>query len=164
MAELAERLRLDLADPLAGDLEALADLLQGVLGAVPDPEPHLDDPVRYLPTLSRWRFGTTLQVRVVGDPGAAAPQVVDAVHALDPEPPVFDVTTLRASVAFASIFERLAATFVGAFGAVALALASLGIYRVIAYSTRQRTQEIAIRMRPCDGAEAWPSGRRALRP
>ncbi len=103
-------------------------------------------PLLYLPTLSRWRFGTTLHVRVAGDPGAAAPQVVEAVHALDPELPVFDVTTLRASVAFATIFERLAATFVGAFGAVALALASLGIYGVIAYSTRQRTQEIAIRM------------------
>ncbi len=103
-------------------------------------------PLLYLPALSRWRFGTTLHVRVAGDPGAAAPLVVDAVHALNPELPVFNVTTLRASVAFSTIFERLAATFVGAFGAVALALASLGIYGVIAYSTRQRTQEIAIRM------------------
>ena len=103
-------------------------------------------PLLYLPALSRWRFGTTLHVRVAGDPGAAAPLVVEAVHALDPELPVFNVTTLRASVAFSTIFERLAATFVGAFGAVALALASLGIYGVIAYSTRQRTQEIAIRM------------------
>jgi predicted permease len=103
-------------------------------------------PLLYLPTLSRWRFGTTLHVRVAGDPGAAAPQIVDVGHALNPELPVFDVTTLRASVAFSTIFERLAATFVGAFGAIALALASLGIYGVIAYSTRQRTQEIAIRM------------------
>jgi ABC-type antimicrobial peptide transport system permease subunit len=71
---------------------------------------------------------------------------VDAIHALSPDLPVFDVTTLRGSVAFATIFARLAATFVGAFGAVALALATLGIYGVIAYSTRQRTQEIAIRM------------------
>jgi hypothetical protein len=43
VAELPERLRLDLADALAGDLEALAHFLQGVLGAVPDPEAHLDD-------------------------------------------------------------------------------------------------------------------------
>ena len=85
-------------------------------------------------------------MRVAGDPGAAAPQIVNAVHALNPELPVFDVTTLRASVAFSTIFERLAATFVGAFGGITLALASLGIYGVIAYSTRQRTQEIAIRM------------------
>ena len=74
-------------------------------------------PLLYLPALSRWRFGTTLHVRVAGDPGAAAPLVVDAVHALNPELPVFNVTTLRASVAFSTIFERLAATFVGAFGA-----------------------------------------------
>src|SRR5262245_49967515 len=41
VAELAQRLRLDLADPLAGDVERPADLFQGVLGAVADAEPHL---------------------------------------------------------------------------------------------------------------------------
>jgi predicted permease len=107
---------------------------------------EVPQPVLYLPMLSRWRWSTVLHVRVGGDPGAAAPLVVDAIHALNPDLPVFDVTTLRRSVAFATIFSRLAATFVGAFGAIALALASLGIYGVIAYSTRQRTQEIAIRM------------------
>jgi hypothetical protein len=43
VAELAERLRLDLTDALAGDLEALTDLLESVLGAVADAEAHLDD-------------------------------------------------------------------------------------------------------------------------
>jgi predicted permease len=103
-------------------------------------------PLVYLPMLSRWRYGTILHVRVRGDVQAAAPLVVDAVHALNPELPVYDVTTLRARVAFATIFERLAATFVGAFGALALVLATVGVYAVIAFSTRQRTQEIAIRM------------------
>ena len=103
-------------------------------------------PVIYLPMLSRWRWATTLHVRVTGDPRGAAPLVVDAIHAQNPDLPVFNVTTLGTTVAFATIFERLAATFVGGFGAVALALATLGIYAVIAYSTRQRTQEIAIRM------------------
>jgi ABC-type antimicrobial peptide transport system permease subunit len=103
-------------------------------------------PVVYLPMLSRWRWGTILHVRVRGDLQAAAPLVVEAVHALNPDLPVFNVTTLRASITFATVFERLAATFVGAFGALALVLATVGIYGVIAYSTRQRTQEIAIRM------------------
>jgi predicted permease len=107
---------------------------------------EVTQPVLYLPMLSGWRWSTVLHVRVGGDPGAAAPLVVDAIHALDPDLPVFDVTTLRASIGFATIFKRLAATFVGAFGAVALVLATVGIYGVIAYSTRQRTQEIAIRM------------------
>ena len=103
-------------------------------------------PVVYLPMLSQWRWGTILHVRVSGDLQATAPLVVDAIHAQSPDLPVFDVTTLRATVAFATIFERVAATFVGAFGALALVLATVGIYGVIAYSTRQRTQEIAIRM------------------
>src|SRR5262252_377969 len=43
MAELAQRLRLDLPDPLAGDVEGAADLLERVLGAVADAEAHLQD-------------------------------------------------------------------------------------------------------------------------
>src|SRR4029077_832321 len=43
VAELPERLRLDLSDPLAGDVEGAADLFQGVLRAVADAKPHLQD-------------------------------------------------------------------------------------------------------------------------
>src|SRR5208282_2371630 len=69
-----------------------------------------------------------------------------AVHELNADLPVFGVTTLKSSMRLGSIFERVAGTFAGAFGLLALILAAVGIYGVIAYTTRQRTHEIAIRV------------------
>lgn len=59
---------------------------------------------------------------------------------------VFDVTSLERREEFASFGQRVAGTFVGAFGLVALILAAIGIYAVTSYTTRQRTHEIGIRM------------------
>src|SRR3981081_2752354 len=64
MAQLAERLGLDLPDALTRDREALTDFLEGVLAAVPDAEPHLDD--LFLARRQRLedRFGLLLEIQV----------------------------------------------------------------------------------------------------
>ncbi|MGD1156368.1 MAG: ABC transporter permease [Terriglobia bacterium] len=107
---------------------------------------YAPEPVFFQPLYQRYRDLVMIHARVSGDPQAYAPAVERTVHELNADLPVFGVTTLKSSMRLGSIFERVAGTFAGAFGLLALILAAVGIYGVIAYSTRQRTHEIAIRM------------------
>ena len=107
---------------------------------------YTPDPIIFLPVYQNYRDPVIIHARVSGDPQAYAAAVERTVHELNADLPVFGVTTLNSSMQLGSIFERLAGTFAGAFGLLALILAAGGIYGVIAYTTRQRTHEIAIRM------------------
>jgi len=103
-------------------------------------------PFLYFPVYQVYRSTMIISVRVAGDPLTFTRAVEQRVHELNPDVVVFDVTTLELRNQFASFPLRVAGTFVGAFGLLALALAAVGIYGVTSYTTRQRTHEIGIRV------------------
>jgi len=110
-------------------------------------------------------FGNmVLHVRMARTTPGLLQQIREAVQAVDPVVPLFDVHTLADEVGGALVRERLVATLAGVFGVIALALVCIGLYGLLAFSVSRRTAEIGIRIAlgAAPSAVRWMIARQAI--
>jgi ABC-type antimicrobial peptide transport system permease subunit len=135
---------------LVDDMESVTPNTE-VIGVIPDKKyrdlREAPPPQAYFPYLEVSNIrGMTVYVRTQGDPRQFEDALRNRMHHFDPHVPVVDLQTVDEQIGFSLRTERLVAGLSGVFGGIAVLLAIIGLYGVMAYVVQRRTREIGIRI------------------
>jgi predicted permease len=126
-----------------GQLEIVGVLRDAKYDSVRDAAP----PTMYVPFLQNAARGFGMfEVRTAGNPTGVVGRVRDTIRQIDPNLPVMDVSTQIEQVEKRFLQEKVFAQAYSLFGALALLLASVGLFGLMSYNVSRRTNEIGIRM------------------